>query len=88
MPSACSTIRLVCFVLDIAVARNASAGSTFAGSYHSDAANLSRSSAQLLVPFTSLKRTAANRSLTPESIHAKNGQREAKAFPVTQIETL
>ena len=66
MPSAYSTIRVVCFVLAIAVARIASVGSLFAGSYQPGAANLSRSSAQLLVPLTSLNRTAANRSLTPQ----------------------
>lgn len=80
MPSAYSTIRVVCFVLAIAVARIASVGSLFAGSYQPGAANLSRSSAQLLVPFTSLNRTAENRSLTLKSIHAENGHREAKAI--------
>ena len=80
MPSAYSTIRVICFVLAIAVARVASMGSAFAGSYYSGAANLSCSSAQLLVPFTSLNHAAANRSLTPKSIHAKNGHREAKAI--------
>ncbi len=80
MPSAYSTIRVVCFVLAIAVARIASMGSVFAASYHPGPANLSRSSAQLLVPFTSLNHAAANRSLTLKSIRAENDHREAKAI--------
>jgi hypothetical protein len=80
MSSAYSTIRVVCFVLAIAVARIASMGSAFAGSYHPGAANLSRSSAQLLVPFTSLNHAAANRSLTPKSISKKSGHQEAKVI--------
>jgi len=89
MSSAYSTIRVVCFVLAIAVARNASAGSAFAGSYSSGATNLSRSSAQLLVPFTSLNHAVANRSFTPNRSMQKNGHREAKAiFGDPNIETL
>ncbi len=80
MPSAYSTIRVDCFVLAIAVARNASVGSAFAVSYHPGAANLSRSSTQLLASLTFLNHAAANRSLTPRLIHAKNGHRKAKAL--------
>jgi hypothetical protein len=52
MPSAHSTIRVLCLVLVIAVARNASAGSAPTGSYQSGAANVSRPSEQLLISFT------------------------------------
>lgn len=59
MPSAHSTIRVLCLVLVIAVARNASSGSAPAGTYQSGAANVSRSSEQLLIPFTVVNSTTA-----------------------------
>ena len=59
MPSAHSTIRVLCLVLVIAVARNASAGSAPTGSYQSGAANVSRSSEQLLISFTVVNITPA-----------------------------
>jgi hypothetical protein len=52
MSSAYSTIRVLCLVLAVAVARNASVGSVPTDSCQSGAANLSRSSVQLLIPFT------------------------------------
>jgi hypothetical protein len=61
MPSAHSTIRVLCLVLVIAVARNASAGSAPTGSYQSGAANVSRPSEQLLISFTVV-------NITPEKI--------------------
>lgn len=49
MPSAYSTTRVLCLVLALAVARNASAGSAHIDSCQPGAANASCSSAQLLV---------------------------------------
>jgi hypothetical protein len=64
MPSANSTVRVLCLVPAIAVARNASAGSAHTDSCQPGAANVSCSSAQLLVShpvvnFTSAKISSA-----------------------------
>jgi hypothetical protein len=73
MSSAYSTIRVLCLVLAVAVARNASVGSAPTDSCQSGAANLSRSSVQLLIPFTVVNVATAKISNTRVDLQGPRG---------------